>query len=86
MAQNKSLAGDLVAHWVEAPTEEGRGRGGGGDTPDWMLEWRQKSKAPKIPRAYSKTQQNPWTKILPPKKFHVEFPNLKHFQKALLIK
>ena len=28
-----------------------------------------------------RTQKNPWTKKLTPKKSHVEFPGLKNFQK-----
>ena len=32
-----------------------------------MIEWSQKSRPQKIPRASSKTQKNPWTKNWPPK-------------------
>ena len=32
-----------------------------------MIEWSQKSRPKKIPRASSKTQKNPWTKNWPPK-------------------
>ena len=42
-----------------------------------MIKWRQKWKPTKTPRASNKTQENPWTKIWPPKN---PKPN---FQKAL---
>ena len=32
-----------------------------------MIEWLQKSKPQKIPRASNETQENPWTKINPQK-------------------
>jgi len=43
----------------------------------------QESKPPKNPRASNKTPKHPWTKGLPPKKSHEEFPSLKTFQKVL---
>ena len=63
-------------------------RGGGGYSGTLvtgMIEWGQKSKPKKIPRASNKTQKNPWTKNLPPKKSPAEFPSLKNFQKDYVI-
>ena len=86
---HKSLPWDLVTHWDETPTEEGRGRGGravGGGYSRLDDGMGAKIKRPQNPKGF---QQNP-TKSLDLKftsqKFHVDFLSLKHFQKALLIK
>ena len=44
-----------------------RGGGYSGFQVTGMIEWSQKSRPKKIPRASSKTQKNPWTKNWPPK-------------------
>ena len=81
---HKSLPWDLVTHWDETPTEEGRGSGGVGGGYS-RLDDGMGAKI-KNPKGF---QQNP-TKSLDLKftsqKFHVDFLSLKHFQKALLIK
>ena len=48
-----------------------------------MIEWGQKSKPKKIPRASNKTQKKSLEQKLTPKKSHAEFPSLKKFQKGL---
>ena len=47
-----------------------------------MIEWGQKSKPKKIPRASNKPPKIPGPK-LNPQKVHAEFPSHKNFQKAL---
>ena len=47
-----------------------------------MIEWGQKLKPQKIPRATNITQKIPGPKINP-QKSHAEFSSLKNFQKAL---
>jgi len=49
-----------------------------------MIEWGQKSKPKKIPRASNKTPKiNPLDQKLTPKKSHAELLSLKNFQKGL---
>jgi len=47
-----------------------------------MIEWGQKSKPKKIPRASNKTQKSLEQKLTY-KKSHAELPSLKKFQKGL---
>ena len=49
-----------------------------------IIEWGQKSKPKKIPKASNKTLINPWTKKLTPKKSHAKFPSLENFQNAII--
>ena len=60
--------------------------GGGGGDPNpvvtGMIEWVQKLKPPKIPRASNKTPKNLWTQNSPPKTPRRFFSSLKNFQKA----
>ena len=48
-----------------------------------IIEWGQKSKPKKIPRASNKTPKKSLDQKLTPKKSHAEFPNLKNFQKIV---
>ena len=51
---------------MAAYTARGWGKGGvSGFQVTRMIEWGQKSKHPKTPRASSKMQKNTWTKISP---------------------
>ena len=47
-----------------------------------MIEWGQKSKPKKIPRASKEPKKSLDQKLTPPKS-HAEFPSLKNFQKGL---
>ena len=49
-----------------------------------MIEWGQKSKAQKIPRASNKTPKKFLDQKLTPKKSLAEFLSLKNFQEALI--
>ena len=48
-----------------------------------IIEWGQKPKPKKIPRASNKTRKKSLDQTLTPKNLYNEFPSLKHFQKAL---
>jgi len=48
-----------------------------------MIEWGQKAKPKKIPRASNKTPKKSLDQNSTPKKSHAEFPSLKNFQKGL---
>ena len=48
-----------------------------------IIEWGQKPKPNKIPRASNKTRKKSLDQTLTPKNLYNEFPSLKHFQKAL---
>ena len=48
-----------------------------------IIEWGQKPKPKKIPRASNITRKKSVDQTLTPKNLYNEFPSLKHFQKAL---
>ena len=56
---NKALFGFF---FKQVQSQGGRGGGYLGFQVTGMIEWSQKSRPKKIPRASSKTQKNPWTK------------------------
>ena len=52
----------IALSWLHIQSGEGRGEYSGFQVTG-MIEWGQKSKPQKIPRASNKFQENPWTKI-----------------------